>query len=80
MTDDDETRRVIRDLSMEKVQALQLARAGHEFYAEIVSAISDTVRPDGSSDIEAFTRRLNEALTRFAPRDHEIQRLLAAQG
>ena len=75
---DEETQRVIRDLTMDRMRAVQLARAGHELYSEIMTAISETMNADGSGDVEGFSRRLNEALTKFAPRDFEIRRLLDA--
>ncbi len=76
---DEEAQRVIRELTMDRMRALQLARAGHELYTEIMTAISETMQPDGSGDYEGFTRRLNESLTKFTPRDFEIRRMLESE-
>lgn len=66
-----------RAMAMEMAQALALLRAGHTLYADILSAVRETVGPDGDADIPILVQRLNEALTAYAPRDAETRRLLS---
>lgn len=80
VTRDEEMERVLRDLTLQRTQAVRLAKAGHELFSEIVAAVSETMKSDGSGDVTEFSRRLNEALTKFAPRDFEIKRLLENEG
>ncbi len=66
-----------RSMAIEMARALALLRAGHTLYADILGAVSETVGPDGNADIPVLVRRLNEALTAYAPRDAEIRTMLA---
>lgn len=66
-----------RNMALEMAQALSLLRAGHGLYTDILDALRVTVDARGDADIPVLVRRLNEALTAYAPRDAEIRRLLA---
>lgn len=66
-----------RAMAMEMAKALALVRAGHTLYADILDAVKDTVDNEGEADIPALVKRLNRALTAYAPRDAEARGLLA---
>lgn len=63
--------------------ALIQARArGHlaesvALYDAILNAIAECIRPDGSGDFDRFARRVNKALTDFAPHAKDIRAFLA---
>ena len=63
-------------MAMDHARALQLLEASHGLYREIVETLRETVAESGRIDAEQMARRINHALTDFAPRDVEIQRLL----
>lgn len=73
MTTDDDA----RAMALEMARALNLVRAGHTLYSDILDAVRETVGPDGDADIPVLVMRLNEALTAYAPRDGEVRNLLA---
>ncbi len=73
MTGDDDT----RAMALEMAQALSLVRAGHTLYADILAAVKETVGRDGNADIPVLVKRLNEAITTYAPRDMAARSLLA---
>lgn len=64
-------------LVAEMAQATVLLRAGHDFYQAILAAVRDSTGEGGEPDYGGLFRRMNQALTAFAPRDHEIKQLLA---
>ena len=63
-------------LAMDHAHALRLLHASHELYQEIVGTLRDTVAENGRIDADQMAKRVNQALTSFAPRDHEIARLI----
>ena len=73
MIDDDDA----RSMALEMARALSLVRAGNALYADILAAVKETVGPDGDADIPVLVKRLNEAITGYAPRDAEARSLLA---
>jgi hypothetical protein len=63
-------------LVAEMAQARALLGASHDFYQAILNAVRDSTDEAGEPDFGGLFRRMNKALTGFAPRDHEIKRLL----
>ena len=63
-------------MAMDHARALQLLEASHGLYHEIVDTLRETVEDSGRIDAAQMAQRINQALTAFAPRDVEIQRLL----
>ena len=63
-------------LAMNHARALQLLEASHGLYREIVDTLRETVEDSGRIDAAQMAQRINQALTSYAPRDLEIQRLL----
>ena len=66
-----------RAMAMEMAKALALLRAGHVLYADILDAVRETVSNKGEADIPTLVKRLNGALTTYAPRDAEARDMLA---
>lgn len=63
-------------MAMDHAHALQLLEASHGLYREIVDTLRETVEENGRIDAAQMAQRINQALTSFAPRDIEIQRML----
>lgn len=66
-----------RAMALEMAQALSLVRAGHTLYTDLLAAVRETVGPEGEADIPVLVRRLNEAITAYAPRENAVRSLLA---
>ena len=73
MSSEDDT----RTMALEMAQALALVRAGHTLYTDLLAAVRETVESDGEADIPVLVKRLNEAITAYAPRDTAARSLLA---
>ena len=73
MSSEDDT----RTMALEMAQALALVRAGHTLYTDLLAAVRETVASDGDADIPVLVKRLNEAITAYAPRDTAARSLLA---
>ena len=75
MTDE----RGMTPLAPELAQSMTLLQASHAFYQAILEAVRENTGtgPRGDPDFPGLFRQMNEALTAFAPRDHEIKRLLS---
>ena len=69
----------ITPLAPELAQSMTLLRASHAFYQAILEAVRQNTDtgPRGDPDFAGLFRQMNEALTGFAPRDHEIKQLLS---
>ncbi len=64
-------------LVAEVTQAAILLAASHDFFQAVLSAVRDSTDEAGEPDFPGLFRRMNKALTEFAPRDHEIKQLVA---
>lgn len=62
-------------LVAEMAQVRALLGASHDFYQAILNAVRDSTDEAGEPDFGGLFRRMNKAVTGFAPRDHEIKRL-----
>lgn len=75
MTDTDN--RALLQAALIEARARGLLGESVALYDAILAAIGDCIRPDGSGDIERFARRVNKALTDFAPHARDIRALMA---
>lgn len=70
------------DLAEARADALQQAEAqfllgqSAHLYEEILAAIRESIRRDGSGDLIAFAQRVNAALVGFAPHHRAIKVML----
>lgn len=63
-------------LTGELTQAMMLLRASHDFYQAMLDALRQNTDEVGDPDLPGLFKQMNQALTGFAPRDFEINRLL----
>lgn len=65
-------------LAAELAQSMTLLRESHAFYQAILETVRENTGtgPRGDPDLPRLFRQMNEALTGFAPRDHEIKQSL----
>jgi hypothetical protein len=63
----------------EFAESMTLLRASHEFFLAILEAVRESTGsgPRGDPDLPGLFRKMNEALTDFAPHDHLIKQLLS---
>lgn len=75
MTDDDE-----RMQALERAQTAYLLGRSAALYEEILGAIRESIRRDGSGDLVAFAQRVNAALVAFKPCHRDIRAMLSDVG
>ena len=63
--------------AMALMQAIMLLRASSEFHEGILNAVRSNTGPGGAPNLPGLFEQLNGVLTGFAPRAHEMRRLLS---
>jgi len=78
----------MRDIDLAEARTEAMRQAETQFllgqsahlYEEILAAIRESIRRDGSGDLIAFAQRVNAALVGFAPHHRSIRSVLNEAG
>ena len=63
--------------AMTLMQAIILLRASDDFYQGMLDSVRDNTGPGGDPDLPGLFEQMNGAMTRYAPRLHEMRQLLS---
>lgn len=66
--------------AVERAQTAYLLGRSATLYEEILAAIRESIRRDGSGDLVAFAQRVNAALVAFKPCHRDIREMLSEGG